>query len=55
MHYHAERGNDHGVCTGLFPAEAGPTKSIACIQLNLAVARTCGTGFSRESVSSHTA
>uniref|UniRef100_A0A7C1XFX5 Uncharacterized protein n=1 Tax=Pseudomonas graminis TaxID=158627 RepID=A0A7C1XFX5_9PSED len=55
MHYHAERGNDHGVCTGLFPAEAGPTKSIACIQWNLAVTRTCGTGFSREGAGSHTA
>jgi len=45
----------YSVLTGLFPAEAGPTKSIACIQWDLAGTPTCGTGFSREGVRRYTA
>ena len=40
----------YSVLTGLFPAKAGPTNSIACIQWDLAGTPTCGTGFSREGV-----
>jgi hypothetical protein len=44
-----------GVQKGLFPAEAGPTKKHCVQPVKFALPPTCGTGFSREGVSSHTA
>jgi hypothetical protein len=68
MHAYAERGHDRrralirwidGAQTGLFPAKAGPTKSIASSQwvwlqqFPFNTPFTSGTGFSRKAFNLH--